>query len=442
MKSPRKSDKNLPVDIADYYAIKIGPMWRGLKQESAAFWWLCIYFFFEYVRPQSVYPEIDFLPWTQVALVLACITAFSDKSIVWVRNPANVMFVGFYMLVFLSAALAFNKTAAWQYIDIVIVWVVVYFLIINVVNTEKRLFIFILLFLLVNFKMSQHGAYDYAARGFSYAKWGLKGTPGWFSDSGDFGIAMVLYVPPSMAFVLALKKYWSRLKTYIFYLLPLTGVVTIIGTASRGAQLGLLAIGLWFLLKSRNGFKATIAILLVGWVLYSTLPPKMLEEYQSAGEDETSEDRLEHWAFGWDVIKTYPFLGVGYKSWLRYCNYMNPNGLGNKAGCRLPHNTYISAAAGIGIPAFILYVAMIFYMFWQNARTRSLAKQNGNTFLIYIAHGLDGGMVGFMVATIFFTVLFYPVFWVQLALSVALHQITKNKVAETKEISGTVREPD
>ncbi len=427
MKLLTKSDRNASVDIEDYYAIKIRSIWRGLKTESAAFWWVCIYFFFEYIRPQSIYTAIDFLPWTQTALVFACITAFSDKTIKQVKDPANTLFIIFYSLVFLSAALAFNTSVAWQFIDIIIVWILMYFLIINVVNTEKRLFIFLLLFLLVNFKMSQHGAYSYASRGFAYAKWGVKGTPGWFSDSGDFGVAMTIFVPLSMAFVLALKDRWSRLKTAVFYLFPLTGVVTIIGTASRGAQLGLLAMGLWFLLKSRNGLKAALAITLLGWVLYSTLPEQMLEEYQSAGDDATSQDRLEHWDFGMEVIKEFPVLGVGYKSWLKYCNYMNPQGLGNKFGCRLPHNTYISAAAEIGIPAFILYVAMIFYMFVQNARTRAIAKKNGDKFSLYIAHGLDGGTIGFMVATIFFSVLFYPIFWVQLAMSVALNQIAKQK---------------
>ena len=425
MKLLTKSDRNAPVDIEDYYAIKIRSIWRGLKTENASFWWLCIYFFFEYVRPQSVYPAIDFLPWAQVSLLLACITAFSDKTVTWVKNPANTLFLAFYILVFISIPLAFRPEVAWDYIDIPIVWVMMYFLMVTVLNSEKRFFIFVLLFLLVNFKMSQHGAYSYASRGFSYAKWGVKGTPGWFSDSGDFGVAMTIFVPLSMAYILALKERWSRFKTYLFYLLPLTGVVTIIGTASRGAQLGMLGMGLWFLLKSRNGIKASLAILVLGWMLYSTLPEKMIAEYQVAGDDATSQDRLEHWAFGADVIKEFPFFGVGYKNWLSYCNYINPQGLGHKFGCRLPHNTYVSVAADIGIPALLLYFAMIFYMFRQNARTRSLAKKNGNLFYSYVAHGLDGGLVGFLIATIFFSVLFYPVFWVQLAMSVALYQQAK-----------------
>lgn len=428
MKSFKKSRVDLLPLIDGYYALSVRAILRGLKQETAVFWWLCIYFFFEYVRPQSVYPAIDFLPWAQATLAITCITFFFDKTIKRVGDPANVMFVSFYVLVFLSILTAFNPDAAWDNITIIIVWVLMYFLVTNVINTKERLFIFILLFLLVNFKMSQHGAYSYASRGFSYAKWGVKGTPGWFSDSGDFGVAMTVFVPLSMAFVLALRERWSKLKTLVMLLFPVTGVITIMGTASRGAQLGMLATGLWFLLKNKNGIKAATVIGLLGWILYSTLPEQMLEEYQSAGDDDTSMDRLEHWAFGMEVVKEFPILGVGYKSWLRYCNFMNPNGLGNKAGCRLPHNTYLSAAAGIGIPAFILYMAMMLYSFVLNRKTRLLAKQSGDKFFAYMAHGLDGGMVGFAVATIFFTVLFYPIFWLQLALTVALHHVAKNSV--------------
>jgi hypothetical protein len=42
-----------------------------------------------------------------------------------------------------------------------------------------------------------------------------------------------------------------------------------------------------------------------------------------------------------------------------------------------------------------------------------------------VAHGLDGGLVGYLVSTFFFSELFYPVIWVQLSMTVALHQISK-----------------
>jgi O-antigen ligase len=430
--SARSGSKN-EVGIQSYYSVDVKAMWQGLKSESPAFWWLCIYFFFEYVRPQSIYHEIDFLPWAQISLLLTCATVFMDKSITWVKSPVNTLFVIFYTLAFLSSIAAFNPSSSWDAVDILVGWILLYFLVTNILNTEKRFFIFLLLFLLANFKMSQNGAHTFALRGFSYAKWGVKGTPGWFSDSGDFGIAMVIFVPIAMAFVLALRQYWSRWKKFFFYLFPLTGVVTIMATSSRGAQLGMVAFGLWFLLKSRGGIKAILGIVIVGWALYSFLPDEMLVEYETAGDDGTSEDRLAHWAFGREVIKDYPVLGIGYNSWLDYCMYVNPEGLGNKYGCRIAHNTYIEAASEIGIPGFILYVAMILSIFIINAKTRKHAKLSNNKFYIYIAHGMDGGLVGYLVATIFFSVLFYPMFWVHLALSVALNQISRNVPLEENQ---------
>jgi len=295
---------------------------------------------------------------------------------------------------------------------------------ITVVNTEKRFFVFVLLFLLVNFKMSQHGFFSSAARGFSYTSWGVTGSPGWFRDSGDFGIAMTIFFPLASAFALALKDYWGRYKRWFFYFLPITGMVTIIATSSRGAQLGMVAIGVWFLLKSRKGIKYMIGILIIGWVLYATLPERMLAEYQSAGEDQTSQDRLDHWAFGMEVIRDKAVLGVGYRNWLDYCNFMNPYGLGMKGKCRLPHNTYIEAASELGVPGFLVYVSIALYMFRINARTRANANKCGNKLVLYLAHGLDGGLVGYLVSTIFFSELFYPVFWLQFSMTVALHEVS------------------
>ena len=432
MKFSERSAKQTEVDIADYYAVKPRAIWRGLKQESPAFWWLCIYLFLEYIRPASLYPVLDILPWTQIALLMTCVTAFSDKTIKWVSSAGNFLMLFFLIIVLLSSVFAFRPSVSWGAIDIPINWVIVYFLIITIVNTEKRFFVFILLFLLLNFKMSQHGFFSFANRGFAYRSYGVTGSPGWFRDSGDFGIAMTVFFPLAFAFALALKEYWGRYKRWFFYFLPITGMVTIIATSSRGAQLGMVAIGIWFLLKSTKGIRAMIGILIVGWALYAMLPERMLEEYRSAGDDKTSQDRLDHWAFGMEVIDDNPVLGVGYKNWLDYCNFINPNGLGRKPNCRIPHNTYISAASETGVTGFIAYIIMILFSFRQNSRTRVNAKKTGNKFVLYIANGLDGGMVGFIVSTVFFSVLFYPMFWVQISLTVVLHEISKKQIDDDK----------
>jgi hypothetical protein len=82
----------------------------------------------------------------------------------------------------------------------------------------------------------------------------------------------------------------------------------------------------------------------------------------------------------------------------------------------------------LGVIGFLLYVLMALFIFRLNARTRSIARQGDNKFIQYMAHGLDGGLVGFLVSTIFFSELFYPNFWVQLSMTVALHAVAKKQL--------------
>ena len=424
MKLPAKS-KKIDYTIKDFYAVKFRIFWSAFKEEGPAFWWICIYFFLEYIRPVSLYPVLDILPWTQLALIFALIAAFSDKNIKWVNSGANVLFVLFYLVVFLSCIFAFQPSVSWESINVVVNWILLYFLFICTINTEKRFYMFLLLFLIVNFKMSQHGFITFALRGFAYTDWGVVGAPGWFRDSGDFGIAMLIFSGIVISFVVALREYWGRYKKIFFYFMILTGLITIVGTSSRGAQLGMVAMGLWFLLKSRLGIKSVFAVLTISSLLYVLLPNQMLHEFESAGDDQTSQDRLDHWEFGIDVALDKPILGIGYKNWLTYCDFMNPQGLGHKRWCRLPHNTYISAAAETGLFGLLLYVLLALSMFIINARTRRNAISASNKFIYHTSHGLDAGLAGYLVATIFFSNLFYPIFWVQLAMVVSLNNISK-----------------
>jgi len=425
-----KPSKSAQIDIKDYYSIRVKSIWYGLKEESPAFWWLCIYFFFEYVRPQSIYPAINFIPWTQIALLGCLIYTFAEKRNKWFPNSQNNLIILLYFLVLLSCVFAFRPSVSWDKLNIPVNWLIAYFLIVFTLNTEKRFFVFVLLFLLASFKMSQHGFISYARRGFSYSNWGVAGAPGWFSNSGEFGIQMTIFVPLSIAFIASLRHYWQRWKRIFFYLFPFTGLMTIAATGSRGAQLAIAAVGVWFILKSRLGLKGLTGIILLGWLTYSVLPPEQLERFQDAGSDKTSEERLVHWEWGIDVANNHPITGIGYENWIYYCWYENKGGLGETGRCVEAHNIFVEAAAELGYPAVLIFLAMVLTIFIQNARTRKYARQIDNKFILNIAHGLDGGLIGYLVSGFFIAAFFYPFFWIQLSMSVALHEIARRKAHE------------
>jgi len=124
MKLPAKSTKQKTIEIRDYYEANLRALWYGFKQEGAAFWWLCIYLLFEYIRPQSLYPVIDILPWSQIALLLACYNAFIDRGVKWVSNSGNSLFILFLFVIVLSSVFAFRPSTSFGKIDIIVGWII------------------------------------------------------------------------------------------------------------------------------------------------------------------------------------------------------------------------------------------------------------------------------------------------------------------------------
>ena len=274
--------------------------------------------------------------------------------------------------------------------------------------------------------MSQHGLRSWASRGFSFTTWGLVGAGGWFQNSGEFAIQMLIFSSMSAAFVLALKEKWGRYKKWFFYLMPFSAVMTVLGASSRGSQLALLIIGLFLMLRLKAGFKVFVSLIVILFAAYSILPEDQIQRFMNMGQDTNSLTRFAYWEYGLQVIKDHPLLGVGYKNWLSFAHFSMPNGIWN-GRTQLPHNIYIEVAAESGLLAFLGFLLLVIYAFVLNARSRRRALQIKHKLYYFLTYGLDMGLVGYLVAGSFVTVFYYPFFWVQIALIVALHNITKNR---------------
>lgn len=420
--------KNQVVDVADMYAMKIGVLWKAFNQEHASLWMLCIYFFFEYVRPQTLYPVLDILPWAQLFIIATVVTAVLDRTVLWPSNILNKIFFVFIIILIVSSVFAFRPAASLDYWQAMGSWVVVYFLVITVVNTEKRLLIFLLAYCLFNLKMSQHGAVSWTMRGFSFASYGLIGSPGWFRNSGEYAIQMLIFAPLAISIVISLKDYWGRYKKWVFYALAATGYMAVVGASSRGAQIALVVVGVWLLLKQKNGMKGLLAIIVVAVALYYVLPEEQMERFREMGDDKSSLQRLAYWQYGLShIIPKFPVLGVGYHNWVPYLSYAVPEGLGPYQTIQESHNIYIQAASELGGLGFVVFLLLIFFAFKNNVKTRQIAKTFENKLLFNLTYGLEAGLIGYLVAGSFVTVLYYPFFWIQIAMIVMLNNVTVQK---------------
>lgn len=425
MPSPTKSKKQ--IDIKEFYSLNIKSLWKGFRQEHISFWFLCFYFLLEYTRPQVLYPVLNILPWGLFALLLTLITSLMNKSAVKVSNPLNKLVIAFSIIIILSGIFAFNPALSWAYRNVMLTWVMVYFLVIKIVNTEKMIILFIVAYLLFNLKMAQFGSIIWMERGFSFAAYGLNGAPGWFQNSGEYAIQMLIYGSLAFAFVISLRDYLGRYKKWVMYIAAAMGYISVMGSSSRGSQFALAIIAVWFLMRQKNGFKGLIILVVLSIALLNLLPEKEMQRFRVVGEDNSSLQRLAYVEAGLKIIKEHPVLGIGYDNWASYMIHKYPEGVGPGKTIQVSHNIYIQAGSELGLTGLACFLLMALLAFINNSRTRRMADQIDNKLFYNLTYGLDAGLIGYLIAGTFVTVLYYPFFWIQITMIVMLNSVTKKQ---------------
>jgi putative inorganic carbon (HCO3(-)) transporter len=187
---PRAPDGSMPASgSSPLFALRFRALWEFIKRQPTSFKLVCLYLFMEYVRPQQLYSAIAFVPYSKIIIVLAVLSFFLEGRAFRIGLPESMLAV-FSISVLMSSLLAVFPDASYDQLSLYISWVVIYLLIANTLDTEERFLVFLLSFILYSFKMAEFGTRSWAEAGFHFRDWGINGAPGWFNNSGEFGIQM------------------------------------------------------------------------------------------------------------------------------------------------------------------------------------------------------------------------------------------------------------
>lgn len=419
------------MSAADAYDLKFRSFIKSFRNESAALWFLCFYIFIEYIRPQAMYPFLDFLPWGQVALLCAVASIFITRNKALGFGAMDKLYVVFSIIVLFSIIFAWDIDTSLMHWTTYASWILMYICIVSVLTTPNRLLLFAIFFVLINFKLSQHGARTFAMRGFSFTHWGLAGSPGWFHNSGEFALQMVVLFSISLALLSGLREQIENSTRWrvLMLLFPGTAMLSVIGSSSRGGQLALIAVVLMFVLKGKKLFRNLVIFGVLATVAMYIMPEEQLLRFKSAGEDATSELRLIHWEHAIDVIKNNP-MGIGYQNWAPYYSSVyQPERIEEI------HNTVLESFVELGYPGGALFLIMILVAFVMNRRTRvemmSIDTKDGK-LIASLATGVNLGLLGTLISAMFMSVLFYPMLWLAFAMTSALRHMSLRILKEIK----------
>lgn len=406
-------------------ALELRAIWSGFLRQSPAFWCASFYVFIEYVRPQQIYREIAFIPWGNISLGSAVLFAAMEGRIAFREKILWAGVALFSLIILASSMTAYNPDTSFESLDVWGTFLLSIAVVAGAARSRAEMILTFFLWCLWNFKMSQSAFRSWMFDGFRFRSWGASGAPGWFQNSGEFGIEMCVFFPIVGYFLIGLWPNLSKTRRIVVACVALSAVVGAVASSSRGALVGLGMIGFWILLRSKQRVKAGVTVLVLSAMVWVVLPPESKKRWTEAGEDDTSTRRLQYWKDGIKIAEAHPAFGIGYKNWMPYytANY-------NRAG-QLPHNIFIECVAELGYTGLAVFVFMIFGTFRQNYLTRKLTSPNARApdrVAFFMAYGLDGALVGYLASGMFVTVLFYPFFWINMAFTMALWRYASDRV--------------
>jgi putative inorganic carbon (HCO3(-)) transporter len=444
----KSSAHGLEILSTDLSSLKVGKVIAAYLATPASFKLLCLYLFFEYVRPQSLYPILEGPPWALGSLLAACLAFFMEGKRPVLPRPILLTLMVFSVIFVASGIFGYVPSDATKELKIYINWIILIVLVCGTATTERRWYLLLFLYMAFCLKMSQHGFFSWARRGFSFSSWGVTGGPNWFQNSGEFALQMGMFAPLSLYVLLAIRKHLSWWKKLLFLFLPFSAVASIVASASRGGLLAIVVIAVWAAMRSRYRFRAFLVCSLTLPLLWFSVPDDFKRRFDTAGSDATSLIRLKYWRIGMEMARDHPILGVGQGSWVRYYRdfyYTAGDPLNRYDGngnlvVQPAHNSFVEVAAQLGYVGLISFLAIIGALFVVNYRTRKMALRlgEGGRFFGLCAKAMDDGVIAFCVAGFFMSVAYYPFLWMQVGLTASLYAATERKL-KLQRLSGAVR---
>lgn len=400
---------------------------------------LFVFFLIAYVRPQDFYPFLATVQPAQWILIITFISYMFHKLAGkegFVGAKQNVGILGILLFILISRISAVDHlswaAATQDFIRICLV----YFLIINLLNTSQRLKNFFIFFVLVNLVVALRFYIAYKSGGAAYhlSKPG-DASLGFLSNADDLGLGMVV------AFVYALVPvFFVQRKLIKLLCLAMGGLFMLaaLATQSRGAQTGLFAVFIaailsqlrWHKLKNEKFRVGMVIALLLFAVFFYNYRWTLRESYDSAQSeaDAGRMGRMATWTAARLMIKDKPLTGVGRGN---FTSYWRMNYSPGVFGYQVAHNILYEVAAEIGILGLLCY---LFFSLYGLKEMRDIArtykqKLGKHDFFDMIFTIYAIGLIGFYVNGMFITVAFYWHIYVLVALFVCAKNVFMKELA-------------
>lgn len=302
--------------------------------------------------------EMPFAYIVALTTLVAMLFSKEEKSIPWERETVVLaLFVGWMLI---TTIFAVYPALAWVQFEKVIKIQLMIFVAMMLIRTPERLKMLVWTIALSLAFYGVKGGIFTILHGGVYR---VQGPPGTFiGGNNEIGLALAMTVPLLYFLTQSISRRWLRSPLYAMMVLT---ALAAIGTQSRGALLGMGAMGLMFWLKSRQ--KILVALLAAASVfaVVQVMPDAWYERMhtiQSYEQDQSAIGRVNAWWMAFNLAKDRP-LGGGFETFQRgmFAIYAP-----DPRNVRDVHSVYFEVLGEHGFVGLGLYL-LIAVMAWRGA---------------------------------------------------------------------------
>ncbi len=350
-----------------------------------------------------------------VATLTALLMSKEPKRIPWTRETILLLVLIAWM--FMTTVFSLYPWAAWEQWDKVWRIMVMTYITMMLINDEHRIKMLAFVIALSLGFYGLKGGIFVIQTGGNYSVMGPADT--FIGDRNSIGLALIMAVPLLYYMQLQMSRWYFRYGLMAVVALTL---VAIVGTHSRGALVGIVAMLIFYLIKARRKFTAILALIPLVAVLYTVMPEhwfQRMETIQTWEEDGSATERVRAWNNAIDLAHTR-FIGGGMRALVYW-------------GGRDSHSIYFGMLGEHGWVGLGLFMALLYFT-WRSANwiIRNCKPHKDLLWARDLAAMIQVSLIGYMSAGAFLGLQYFDLFYHLIAIVVMTRLVVQHRLAEAE----------
>ena len=242
-----------------------------------------------------------------ITTLVALLVSREPKKVPWTREA--VLLLAFVAWMFITTIFSVYPVLAWAHLEKVAKIQLMIFLTLVLMQSKDRINALVWVMVLsLGFYGVKGGIFTILHGGVYH----VRGPAGSFiGGDNEIGLALVMTVPLFRYLQLNTSRIW--VKHSLTAAMGLTALAAV-GSQSRGAMLGIVSMGAFFWLKSRNKLFTALLACAAGVLILTTMPQQWFDRMSTVKtyeQDASALGRINAWHMAFNLAKDRP-LGGGF----------------------------------------------------------------------------------------------------------------------------------